>query len=1365
MARSGASSTEVGRFIRQQLIPAGMTVTEAARRLGVGRPALSNLLNGRASLSQDMALRLEATFGADRARLLERQAAADRERRRVEDRSVAVGTYAPSFLTIKARQIADWAATNIQAREHLPVLLRRLIHASGRDLRHVDFPGYDNAQRHGWDGWVEAGAATPWVPEGRSGWEFGVNQRPGVKAEGDYQARLKTISPAERAKRAFVFVTPRNWKGKDRWARGKEAAGDWKAVRALDASDLEQWLETTIAPRIWLASELGIPTEGFETLDRFWNWWAEASDPPLTPAIFGPSVAAHVKKFKKWLETSRPDRPFTVAADSREEAVAFLACLLRHEDIPDRDHDRAVVFKSASPLRTLASSSSPFMPIVYSQETERELAALYRQRHCIVVRPRNAVDREPDVAVELLGHAAFAEALADMGIKRDRVDRLVSESGRSPTVLRRRLSQVEAIRTPPWAGDSEVAGHLIPMALVGAWHLGSKADREILAALGGRDYEEVEKSIADLHQRDDCPVWSVDQYRGVVSKIDVLFTVSRWMTAKDVTDFVDFAKYVLSESDPALELPEHQRSFAGLYGKVREHSGALRSGVCETLVMLSVHGNALFQKRLGVDVRACVAALVERLLTPFTSDKLRSHDRDLPGYAEAAPEEFLSVLEEDLRQREPVLKELLKPLGSSVFEHPWRAGVLWALECLAWNPRTFMRAVVILARLSEAEIDDNWSNKPINSLSAVFRSWLPQTAAPLADRIKALETLCRRVPDIGWQILIQQFEGRQQIAFPNRRPRWRADATGAGHGVTGRERYEFSRKALDLAISWPTHDIKTLGDMVERLDAMPDEDRLAIWDRIDAWSKIETDEKTKAALREQIRRTVLTRRGLLHGLEAEQRDRARETCEKLASRDPVSRHAWLFAAAWIQYSADELDEDDLDFEQRENRTHETRTDAMTEIWSAHGLDGVLALLSDGDGWIVGRYAAPCATDLPVATEVLRTCLSTEVKSPEKLDAFMQGFISCIDEDIRSTVLSTLPETVTVDQVVRLFKCAPFRDQTWRLLDRQSGPVREGYWQAVFPAMARFAESEATELIDRLLEARRPRAAFFAVRFDWGKVETSRLKRLLEAVISGNSEPVGHFEIESWHLSAALDSLDGRPGVTADEMAQLEFSCSDALLSLRRTKHRGHGIPNLERRISESPSMFVQAVALVFKREDDGEDPPEWRVYDSGHRVSLQSATFRLLQEITRVPGTADDGCVDAHALSQWVIEARRLCRENGRASIGDKQIGQFLSKAPPEKDGPWPCRSACEVLETIASQDVAAGFEMGVYNARGAHSRSLDEGGKQERELSARYRAWAEQLSFDYPNVASILERIAKGYDRDAEREDSEVLVMKRLEH
>ena len=87
----------------------------------------------------------------------------------------------------------------------------------------------------------------------------------------------------------------------------------------------------------------------------------------------------------------------------------------------------------------------------------------------------------------------------------------------------------------------------------------------------------------------------------------------------------------------------------------------------------------------------------------------------------------------------------------------------------------------------------------------------------------------------------------------------------------------------------------------------------------------------------------------------------------------------------------------------------------------------------------------------------------------------------------------------------------------------------------------------------------------------------------------------------------------------------------------------------------------------------------------------------------------------------------------------------------------------CEVLEAIPSREVAVGFEIGVFNSRGVHSRSLDEGGRQERDLSARYRAWAQRLSFEYPRVASILEGIAVGYDRDAEREDSELHIRRRL--
>ena len=97
-------------------------------------------------------------------------------------------------------------------------------------------------------------------------------------------------------------------------------------------------------------------------------------------------------------------------------------------------------------------------------------------------------------------------------------------------------------------------------------------------------------------------------------------------------------------------MPEDDRWAAGIYGKVRDHSAALREGICETLVILSVHGNNLFKDRLGIDVDARAGRLIERLLTPLTLDKLMSHERDLPRYAEAAPETFLSLLEADLKK-------------------------------------------------------------------------------------------------------------------------------------------------------------------------------------------------------------------------------------------------------------------------------------------------------------------------------------------------------------------------------------------------------------------------------------------------------------------------------------------------------------------------------------------------------------------------------------------------------------------------------------------------------------------------------------------------------------------------------------------
>src|SRR5262245_47443189 len=102
------TSGHPGPYIRHSVFPADLSVTAAAKALGVGRPALSNLLNGNASLSPEMATRIEKAFGASSEDLLKMQAEYDRAIAREREPAIAVRSYAPSFLQIKAMQIEAW---------------------------------------------------------------------------------------------------------------------------------------------------------------------------------------------------------------------------------------------------------------------------------------------------------------------------------------------------------------------------------------------------------------------------------------------------------------------------------------------------------------------------------------------------------------------------------------------------------------------------------------------------------------------------------------------------------------------------------------------------------------------------------------------------------------------------------------------------------------------------------------------------------------------------------------------------------------------------------------------------------------------------------------------------------------------------------------------------------------------------------------------------------------------------------------------------------------------------------------------------------------------------------------------------------
>ena len=86
-----------GKIIRHDcLVPLGLTVTAAAKALRVSRQALNNLLNGKAGVTPEMAIRLEKAFGGTADTWLRMQMNYDLARAMKGENKIKVTRYKPA---------------------------------------------------------------------------------------------------------------------------------------------------------------------------------------------------------------------------------------------------------------------------------------------------------------------------------------------------------------------------------------------------------------------------------------------------------------------------------------------------------------------------------------------------------------------------------------------------------------------------------------------------------------------------------------------------------------------------------------------------------------------------------------------------------------------------------------------------------------------------------------------------------------------------------------------------------------------------------------------------------------------------------------------------------------------------------------------------------------------------------------------------------------------------------------------------------------------------------------------------------------------------------------------------------------------
>jgi hypothetical protein len=787
----------------------------------------------------------------------------------------------------------------------------------------------------GWDGIVDAPEGNTFVPDGFSVWELGVNRDVKGKADGDYQKRCEDPLGVVSAETIFVFVTLRRWGGKDDWVRKKNDEGIWAEVRAYDADDLEQWLELAPAVHAWLAQLVGKWTEGAQDISSFWDEWINSTSPPMNVQLHLPGREKEVEKIQEWL-SGFPSK-LTIQADSQEEAIAFFAAVIHAlpEELCVEYLSRCIIAHNESCWRYFGSTQDPLILIPAFNQPK----SLPRGHHILLPISRESSPSKDALQLPRLDRAGFKQALVAMGLPEERAYALTKESKRSLLVLHRLLAIAPEIRSPDWA-KSENARSLIPALLAGAWDDTKEADRKAIAELARKPYEEVVSDLARWRSSSEPPIRQVGNIWQLVSREVSWHLLSQFLIRDDLEAFGSVAISVLRTPDPCYEIPPDQRFAANIYGKALPHSEFLRQGLAETLAILATRGLPLdIQDIVSAQDRA--TAIIRQLLSSDADwQRWASLTYLLPTLAEAAPEAFLDAVTQALVEDSPVLLRMFveeRLIGAS--RH---TGLFWALEIFAWEPGYLSQVALIFAKLVRLDSGGKLLNCPFNSLHEIFLCWHPQTPATLEQRLRVIDTLSVREPEVTWKLLCSLLpEISGDISDPIHRPRWRDWNAGYTPKVTWSEYWESIDAVVDRVLSNAGTSSERWCDIIKYVESFPPRLREQAIDYLLGVDIANTQPADLAKVWSTLRKVIhrhLEFPGANWAMPIEVIDRLQLVYQKFEPKELVHRYAWIFS-----FNPDLPNCIDQDWEMRQFQIKQAQAETARNIYSQRGLPAFLEM--------------------------------------------------------------------------------------------------------------------------------------------------------------------------------------------------------------------------------------------------------------------------------------------------------------------------------------------------------------------------------------------------------------------------------------
>lgn len=1247
---------------------------------------------------------------------------------------------------VTASGLEQWPeAKSHDAQTHFPELIRRLL-VETPEASEISIRTDDGVSLPGYDGEAIIKEPTKLLPAGRLRFEFGTNKDPNKKANEDYNKRKKTASPDE----VFIFVTPRRWRNKEKWVSKKQAEGSFKEVKALDADDLELWLQLAPSAHIWISEQLNLHPRDAITLEKWWNDFSRSTRPELPLGLFTAGRGEEAKQLRSLI--SGEPRSISIRSGLEDDALGFIAAALTDQAEEESNDTPPIIIHSAEVWDRVTAhpGTGTLIPLFERPDINR---AIESGRNIIEILDSNMA-RRGNVGIELprLNRTEATNAFLKAGIEWTQADQLARLARRSIPALVREISCSDRFPPPGWSNSSS-ADILSALMLAGSWTENSAYDDlQAISELAGISLDNLESFILDEIQGSDPAIRRVGNVVMFTSPKQAFHELVRKVSLRLASKWAEILCRVLLESDPLEGLTLDQKLTAQLEGKRRTYSSTLRHGLADSLALAS----AINPPATDTNHASCVAkTVVTNILRHIISNKDHHTWLDiidvLPLLAEAAPDVFLSTLEDDLYSNDPSIAQLFQvindplSLGSPTKQHY----LLRALETLSWSSEYLVRIIQILTKLSRYNPLSNLNDTPLTSMATILCGWFHNTSADLQTRLQAIDACHSIDPSTSLELVKKLWPNSSSTVIPSRKPRYQSWDFNDKE-VLKTEWLNFISEMVSRAIAWAKEDNSIMPWLIEAMTKTSPEDFNKIVDFLEAEAYGDNlDKDIRLYIFEEARNTIASHerhKSACWAMPEEQQVRLRNLTRLLEPIDDLRRHTYLFNRR------PDLPETNLtNYEEYQATLQKEQHKALNDFFN------------QPDGWeqladLTKRSESPEKVGWALATynqvDVIDIMFEWLESGNIRLQTAASSWTSCYLKDKGPSTLRKILESKDIsEESRRLFVLnIPRASNFWNVL--RDFPSDEN----LFWAEAKFLfapKEDLNQVIETLHEKRRPwtaiNLAYDAIVISGSHEEEdlpdqALLISILKSAATQTPMP-GEIQEPTSCVGGILDYLESLE-TPIDDMARLEFIYLNLLTDYREPRA-------LSQILSSDPGIFVELVCLVYR----GKHEPTQR---SNEVDSKAKHAFSILENWNGFPGYLEDGAVDESITHSWVEEVRKQLSDLDRADIGDSLIGQTFKHAPADaNDGIWPPRYVRDLVELVKSESFDEGIYIGRINSRGAVWRGPD--GRQEWILTDKYRDSSMKVQAQWPRTARIFRRIAEHYEEEARRWDERAEISQDL--